>query len=353
MRSLINQAVFGANKEEAQARIKRMAQKAGVFFASTQKLYEKVAQGEIGGFTVPAFNIRTLTFDVARAVFRVAKKEKAGAFILELAMSEMDYTGQSPEEYALCCLAAAIEEKFKGPLFLQGDHFKPANNLEDLIAQAIKANFYNVDIDCSALSLENNFIKTAYFTNFVRKTEPRGKTIAVGGEVGEIGGKNTTVEDLEEFIKGYRRELSKCGDTKGIIKLAVQTGTSHGGGGQIDWQLLGNLSEKARECGLAGIVQHGASVLPEESFKKFPKAGVLEIHLATEFQNIVLESPYFPQGLKEKVTKELLGKFKKEIWDISQKSIDKICGELEEKFIFFFKALQVSGTKDLIRGIYY
>lgn len=360
MRKLAQQAVFGENKEEAREKIKKAAEKAGVFLSSTQALYEKVATGEFSGFTVPAFNIRTLTFDVAKALFRAARKGKAGPFIIELAQSEMAYTNQSVEEYAAVVLAAACQENFKDPLFLQGDHFKLSSaleqeveDLEGLIKASIKAGFYNIDIDVSALPLEENIKNTQYFTNLIRKLEPAGLTISVGGEVGEIGGENTTVEVLKQFMEGYQSALSKQKNLKGIIKVAVQTGTSHGKGGIIDWQILTELSRVAKEQGLAGIVQHGASTLPAEQFKEFPKCGVCEIHLATEFQNIILESPHFPQELKQKIhSKKDLGPLKKEIWSIPQKNINKIAEELEAKFRFFFKALNISGMREVVDEVY-
>lgn len=356
MREVVLEAVFGKDKEKAQEKIKKTAQQKGIFLSSTQKLYEKTTERDCGEFTVPAFNIRTLTFDVARALFRAVKKEKVGAFIVELANSEMTYTDQSPEEYVSCVLGAALKEKFKGPLFLQGDHFHPdpknPRDLEDLIREVIEAGFYNIDIDCSAFLIKDNFTQTTYFTNFIRQIEPKGLTISVGGEIGEIGSKNTTLEELENFITGYKEELSRYGNIKGIMKVAVQTGTSHGKGGEMDFELLLQLSEKTKEYGLAGVVQHGASTLPEDQFKKFPEVGTLEIHLATEFQNIIFNSDYFPQELKEKVTKKVLGNFKKEIWSISQKNIDKICQELEEKFAFFFRELNVSDTSDLTEKLF-
>jgi fructose/tagatose bisphosphate aldolase len=368
---LVREAVFGKNKKGAREKIKELTEKNGIWLDSTQKLYDKmmgIVLEEQSLFTVPAFNIRTLTFDVAKAVFRAVKKEKVGAFIFEIARSEINYTGQSPEEYMVVILGAAIEEGFKGPLFFQGDHFqinskkyfsrtwkaKELKELKNLIRRAIRAGFYNIDIDCSTLKpLKENFSLTAKFTSFIRKIEPKGLTISVGGEVGKIGGENTTLEEFKGFIEGYNQELSQYGKLKGLIRIAVQTGTAHGKGGKTDFQLLQSLTEKAREYNIAGVVQHGASTLSKEEFKKFPEVGTLEIHLATEFQNMILDSPYFPQELKEKIdSKKDLGPFKKEIWGIPQKNIDKICEELEEKFLFFFKKLNVFDTSDLIRELY-
>ena len=52
-------------------------------------------------------------------------------------------------------------------------------------------------------------------------------TISVGGEIGEVGKKNSTVEELRAYLDGYRRELDAAGAGRaGISKVSVQTGTS-------------------------------------------------------------------------------------------------------------------------------
>ena len=389
IQKLVKEAVFGREKEKAQEKIKKLAQERGIKLTSIQKLYER----GINGFTVPAFNIRTLTFDIARALFRAAQKERVGVFIIELARSEIEYSNQSPNEYIACILAGAIKEGFSGPIFFQGDHFKidkkkyysskrekENKELKNLIERAIRAGFYNIDLDCSSLILEENFKNTAKLTAFIRKLEPKNLTIAIGGEVGEIGGKNTTIEELKEFIKGYNEELKKLGNYEGIIKIAVQTGTSHGGvilpTGKlkqvaVDLKTLKELTIEAKKHHLAGVVQHGASTLDENFFRKFPKTGVCEIHLATVFQNLIYDNPLFPKKLKEKIyswlkkkffkerqlykteaqflyklRKKALGPFKEEIWNIPEENKNKVCQQLEKKFTFFFKSLKVSNTKE-------
>jgi len=350
-------------------------------FASTQKLYEEIIRNEIKKeFIIPAFNLKTLAFETARALFRAAKKEKVGAFIIELAKSEIKYTNQPLNRYDNVILMAAQKEKFNQPIFLQADHFKikdkkEIEDLKILIKKAIKNNFYNIDIDCSSLPIKDNYALTAEFTKFIRKIEPKDLTISIGAEVGEIGGKNTTPNELKKFIEGYKKLLPS--NLKGIIKIAVQTGTSHGLGGKVDFKLLKRLGQEVRKYGLAGVVQHGASMLPEKEFPKFLKTGVCEIHLATLFQDIVYDSKYFPQNLREKiyqwlkknytqqrkeeekeeeffhrVRKNALGPFKKEISSLPQKNIKKISQEIEEKAVFFFKTFKVSHTAELIKKIY-
>lgn len=374
--------------------------KSGIIPSSIQCLYEARGKDNLGQFTVPAINLRTLTFDLARAVFRAGKKINAGAFIFEIAKSEIGYTEQRPLEYSTMVLLAAIKEGYRGPVFIQGDHFqvkaknffqdrdREIGQLKDLIKEAIDGHFYNIDIDSSTLvdlskptvdeQQRLNYEICAYFTKYIRRIQPQGIEVSIGGEIGEVGGKNSTPEELHGFMQGYRKEL---GDLKGISKMSIQTGTTHGGvvlpdGSiakvNIDFDTLKLLSEIARkDYGMAGAVQHGASTLPNEAFHRFPQVGCAEIHLATQFQNIVYE--YLPLSLKEeiyawlhkncsgerkdswtddqfiyKTRKKALGPFKKEIYSLPKELREKISYKLEEEFSFLFDQLNIKDTKELV-----
>ena len=136
---LIYTAVFSpdqATREAACWLIRRAAAAMGIMSASIQPLYEAMGRGEVKGFTVPAINIRAITYDVAQAVFRAAIKKQAGPIILEIARSEIGYTSQKPLEYTCAVTAAAIKTGFQGPLFLQGDHFQV--NAKKFAADAAK-----------------------------------------------------------------------------------------------------------------------------------------------------------------------------------------------------------------------
>ena len=404
--ALVQDAVFGADdltKEKSQRTIRELASAQGIFPASIQGLYESAGKGLYSGITVPAINIRGITYQVARAVFRAALKDRVGAFIFEIARSEIGYTGQRPGEYAACVLAAAIREEFKGPVFLQGDHYqvnqgkyssepeKELNAIRELIRESVNAGFFNIDIDASTLvdierrplaeQQEKNCRVTADMTKFIRSIEPKGVTISVGGEIGEVGKKNSTVEDLRAFMSGYLRLLDP--NVKGISKISVQTGTTHGGvvlpdgsiaNVEIDFKTLRELSKLAREeYGISGAVQHGASTLPDEAFHHFPQVGTAEVHLATGFQNIIYESPYFPKNLLDtinrhlfnkyisekkqeeteeqflyKTRKKAFGDFKKEIWSLPESNLGGIREELESRFSLLFQKLNVIGTRDLV-----
>ena len=72
--------------------------------------------------------------------------------------------------------------------------------------------------------------------------ETDGVTISVGGEIGEVGKENSTVEELRAYLDGYRASSTRGRRApSGISKVSVQTGTSHGGvplpdGGVADGQ---------------------------------------------------------------------------------------------------------------------
>lgn len=384
-------------------KVSNIAYKNGIFLSSINDFYFVRGKGEFGGFTVPAINLRALTYDLSRAIFRVAKRNNSGAFIFELAKSEMGYTNQPPYEYSAVVLAAAIKEQYRGPVFIQGDHFqvnaknfkespeKELDGLRALIEEAISSGFYNIDIDSSTLvdltqttvqkQQYQNFDVCAKLTQFIRRIEPKGITVSVGGEIGEVGHKNSTSEELRAFMAGYRERLRK--GLVGISKISVQTGTSHGGvvlpDGSIaqvalDFDTLKTLSAISRgEFGLAGAVQHGASTLPQSAFHKFVECETAEVHLATEFQNMIYESRHFPQELKNKIyewlkvnaagerkenetdeqffyrtRKKALGPFKRDIMGLSDSVRDSIAAELEEKFEFLFKQLNVINKKELV-----
>jgi len=406
--NLIYTAVFCSDeniKTAARWLIRRAGVTLGIVSSSIRALYEAMGRKEATGFTVPAINLRGITYYGAQAVFRAAVKGKVGAFIFEIARSEIGYTEQRPAEYAAAVTAAAIKTGFRGPLFLQGDHFQinakkytqdPAAEVEStkaLIREAITGGFYNIDIDSSTVvdlskptikeQQKNNYVINAELTALIRSIEPGGITISVGGEIGEVGGKNTTVEEFRIFMDNYREELKKKGDMPGISKISIQTGTTHGGvplpdGAiaqvKIDFDTLEDISEVARnDYGLAGAVQHGASTLPNEAFDKFPTTQTAEIHLATGFQNIIYDSDSFPADLKRRVydyintnlrgekkdkdteeqfmyktRKKGFGPFKKDMWDLPTSVLTAIGKQLEDQFEFLFNRLNVINTVDIV-----
>src|SRR5437879_3397031 len=331
---LVWTAVFGETAElrgTARFNIRTAAAAAGIRPASIHDLYMAMGRGEAGGFTVPAMNVRAMAYDTVRA----------------------------------------------------------------LINEELAAGFYNIDIDTSTLvdlskatldeQQQTNTSLAAEFTAFIRDHEPRGVTTSVGGEIGEVGGKNSDVHELHAFMKGYNAELKKRrANATGISKISVQTGTAHGGfinpdgtvrtDVKIDLKTLEELSRVARQdYHLAGAVQHGASTLPPDAFDAFPRVGACEIHLATDFQNMVYDHPRLPAGLKSemyawlaehaaeerkpkdteeqfiyKARKKAIGPFKKRMWSISEQGRRAIGQALEERFAFLMKQLRVNDTAGVV-----
>lgn len=394
-------------RRQAFSLIRAAFELSGAYSASIEPLYRAIGCGSEKGFTVPAINIRGLTYETARAVFRAVRALKAGPVLFELAKSEIGYSEQRPMEYAGLIMAAALREKVRGPVFIQGDHYQvnakrfhesPEQEVEDLkklIQESIDAGYRNIDIDASTLVtleptdlLEQQHFNgqvTAQLTHFIRQISIElqgGKSVpvSVGGEIGEVGKENSTPEELEAFMAVYSEHLSHLGVRDvGISKISVQTGTSHGGvplaDGSIkkvalDFGSLEALSRLAREkYGMGGAVQHGASTLPEDMFDHFPRVGTLEIHLATGFQNLILDHPLFPKELYKKAVgylkehfakewkegeteeqfvyknrKRMFGPFKKELFDLPEETIQELMGSLEERFVQIFRKLGLSGT---------
>jgi len=399
---LVRLAVFGneAERESARWLIWEIGQAVGVRSASIHDLYIARGHGKCGGFTVPAINVRGMSYDTARAIFRTAIKMDAGAFILEIARSEIVYTDQRPAEYVAVMLAAALREGFRGPVFIQGDHFQvnakkyaagakaEVDGVKALATEAIAAGFYNIDIDTSTLvdlkhaTLEEqqrlNYEVGVDITRHVRALEPKGVTISLGGEIGEVGTENSTVPELQAYMTGYNRTLAaQAPGMTGLSKISVQSGTSHGGvvladgsiaDVKLDFNTLRELGEVARkEFGLSGAVQHGASTLPDGAFNNFPKCETAEIHLATGFQNMLYDG--IPPALRDeiyawlrvnaaderkpkdteeqfiyKTRKKALGPFKRQLWDLAGGTRAQLGAAFDTKFAFLFTQLGVQGT---------
>ena len=143
---------------------------------------------------------------------------------------------------------------------------------------------------------------------------------------------------------------------------------------KIDLKTLEELSRVARtDYHLAGAVQHGASTLPPDAFDAFPRVGACEIHLATDFQNMVYEHPQFPVALKDemyawvrenaaeerkpkdteeqfiyKARKKAIGPFKRQMWSIDEAARRAIGQSLEERFTFLMKQLKINDTAAIV-----
>jgi fructose/tagatose bisphosphate aldolase len=395
----------GAKQGWARYLVRRAALEQDIVPSSIDALYRARGGGQVPlTFTAPALNLRVSSFDAARAVFRVARRMNAAAFIFEIARSEIGYTDQRPAEYATNILAAAIAEKWRGPVFLQGDHFQvsakkyaadaPAETkaVKDLTAEAIGAGFYNIDIDTSTLvdvskhdvkeQQKTNFDLSSELAAFVRQTEPATVTVSIGGEIGEVGGHNSNAQELRAFMDGFNAALKARAPGKtGLSKISIQTGTSHGGtvlpNGKlarvnIDFDTLKALSQLARsEYQLGGTVQHGASTLQEDAFHRFVENEAVEVHLATNFMTIFYDNA--PDDLRRsmyawldenaaaerkpgmtdeqfyyKTRKNAIGAFKRQIFGMDAAQHEKVSAAWEAQFAKLFELLGMQDTRQYV-----
>jgi len=404
--NLVWQAVFSSpeDKKKAYLKIFSLALDYGAVPASINSFYFARGKGQLPlDFTVPAINLRGMTYDMAKCIFKLAVAKNIGALIFEIARSEIGYTDQSPQEYVAVVLAGALVENFKGPVFIQGDHYQikvsdkagvakegEVEKVKQLIKESVDAGFYNIDLDLSTLvdyskktvdqQQQTNYQLSADLTKYIRGLEPKGITISLGGEIGHIGGKNSNEAELRAYMDGYLNLLND--KYIGLSKISIQTGTHHGGvpladgtlaDVDVDFATLKSLAKVAREYGMGGTVQHGASTLPDEYFSQFPSSEAVEVHLATGFQNIIMDHPKFPQDLLQKmyhwIDKDLLeekkesqtdeqfhyklrkkawGQFKKQCWSLDEKIKQPIRTDLINRFEFMFNQLNVNNTKEMI-----
>ncbi|MBM4388470.1 MAG: aldolase, partial [Deltaproteobacteria bacterium] len=116
---------------------------------------------------------------------------------------------------------------------------------------------------------------------------------------------------------------------------------------------------------------------PLELFDRFPRTGTVEIHLATEFQNMIYEHPMLPEQLRReiyeylktnfqserkegeteqqfiyKTRKKGFGPFKKEFLNLDESVKEAIMNDLEEKFSSIFRKLGISGTAGKIEKFF-
>jgi len=418
--TILNESVLRANigklakvsaldggERAAQARylIRAAALSLGVIPASIHDLYLARGRGAFfHAWTTPAFNLRALAFDCARAAFCSARKVDASAMIFELARVELGWTGQSLAEYASSIMAAAIAESYQGPLFLQGDHFQISASLpleqekatvERLITEAITAGFFNIDVDTSTLvdlskqtvpeQQTVNAALSAQLAAHVRNAQPQGVTISIGGEIGEVGGHVSTVEELHAYMNQFNEIFARLTPNQpGLSKVSIHTGTAHGGivlpdGSMakinIDFDSLKNLGQVARdEYGMGGAVQHGASTLPAELFNHFVKHGAIEVHLATAFmttfyRNIPVEmknemfawldehhaAERAPDMTDEQfhhnTQMHALAPFKAAAWNLPTNAKDQLSAAWEAQFDMLFDKLGCANTRQFVEQV--
>ena len=116
----------------------------------------------------------------------------------------------------------------------------------------------------------------------------------------------------------------------------------------------------------------GTVTLPDELFHRFPEIETAEIHLATGFQNLVMDHPRFPADLLAemraysdrelanersdgetdlqffyKTRKKAWGPFKRQTWDLPTDIRTELGKQLQDKFEFLIRQLRAEDTRDV------
>lgn len=367
--------------------IRRAAAGMSIYPASAQGLYAAAARGQVRRFTAPALSLRVMTYDAARACFRAAKQSGCGAMVLDLGPNATEGPAQSPVEYATCLLAGAIREGYEGPVFLQADYLRERraadeadqrdefDRFQNLAEEALGAGFFNLELDTSALEdplapdpreqERASCADAARLAAFVRKTEPPGVDTNLGVKMRGRGDSEHVARRLRAFMEGFASEFAdRAGSVTGIGKLSLDLRSADELGASRD------LAEVARrEYNLATSVSWGGAPLPEALFAELTRFPVVEAHLGTRYEDLVLNHPGFPAPLRDAMSDWIdktygtirgaeqdrasfqqqlrmpaLERFKREMWDLPPESKDPIMADLQRTLLADFKRLDVEDT---------
>ncbi len=379
----------------------------GAVPSSIQNLYQARSQEDYTSKTLLALNIRGLTYDTARAVFRTLKTLDCTATLFEYGVDEAAITDQSPSEFVCCVLAAAIKESYSGPVFLQAGRFRfngknylknateERTTVRNHIKELIDSGFYNIDVDTSRLvqssrqtlaeKLRDCFEELANMTAYIRELQPKEIVVAMGGRTTVLEGTQTIEEELEVLLDGYFTSLKRQGvHLDGIVKVGIHAGITEGSRPlpdgrvvhvQADAKTIETLNDLAiRQYRLGGVVLHEISTLTEQSLKQLPTMQVLEAHATSNLQDCILDSPHLPEELRQEIhgylkdshralwregiteeqflyatRKACFGPFKKKFWDLDSDVKAALIEKLQEKITALLHTFALAETKALVR----
>ena len=324
--------------------------------------------------------------------------------IFELARSEQTYTFQRPMDYATFVLAGAIAAGWRHPVFIQGDHYqfnakKYAADPEAMTEEirracrlAIDAGYRNIDIDSSTLvdlskpdrdeEQRENYVRAAELTALIRSLETDGVTISVGGEIGEVGKQNSTADELEAYLDGYRPRAGAAGARRGravqgqrpdrhVARRRAAARAAASRRSSSTSRSSGTLGEIARARGLAGRrparrVHAARGAVPPlpggRDGRDPPRDGLPERPLRApgvpglaDGRDLRLVRRNAADERKDGQTdeqflyttrKKAIGPFKRQLWDLETK--DEILAAQGTKLGFLFTELRVNGSMEMV-----
>ena len=367
-------------------------------------------RGDIGGFTVPAINVRVMAYDTARAIFRTAMAGRPGRIILEIARSEIAYTEQRPAEYVSVMIGAALREGYTLPALhpgrpLPGQPQEVPGRSRGRGGRGEEAHrrgdrrgllqHRRRHLDAGGPLARRRWRSSSARTTSARRRSPAfirgrsraGVTVSVGGEIGEVGMKNSTVEELHAFMQGYNRSAvrarqarrasarSRCRPARRTAAWCCRTARI------ADVKLDLEALEAAQQGGARGVragrggaarCEHAAlqrvRQLPANRDGRDPPRHQLPEHRLRPSQTAGGPEAADPDWLDEnaagerksgdtdeqfyyKARKKAIGPFKRELWGLPEDIRTAIAADLERTFAFLFEQLNVNGTTDHINRI--
>ena len=363
-------------------------------------------RGEVGGFTVPAINLRTQVFEMAAAVFRAARARDVGTVILELARSEQEYTFQRPGEFITNVLAGAIAAGWHGPVFVQGDHFQFNAKKYAADPDAVTDGLRRLTVRGAGRRLRQHRHRlvhagrpvaahgrraaahqllargradrahpaassrparrpasVARSARSARRTRPRPSCAptwtATGPRSPASPGRRPSASARSACRPARATAASPCP----TAASRPSSSTSGRSSGSASW--LASTVSPAR-CSTA------RRPCPTSSSTASPTVETAEIHLATGFQNLLFDHPAFPADLLAeidawcdstcadertpdqdeaqfiyKTRKKALGPFKRRLWELPGR--EAILATQEAKIGYLMEQLKVPGTAEVVR----
>jgi len=217
-----------------------------------------------------------------------AARELEAPYILELARSELGYSGFTVQSYHDTAVEVNDRVGNPHPFAVHGDHITVKNTEAEeveearkLIADEIASGWTSMAVDASHNENEDN----------LRLTRELAQPIVDAGlglevEIGEIGGTGgfSTPEEGEWFI----RELVQAGIHPDL--LAINNGSIHGNYGPgsqegIQLDLTRKIADAIKPWGVA-IAQHGITGTSLDKIGQFRNYGIVKGNIATLFQNL-------------------------------------------------------------------
>ncbi|MFA6534431.1 MAG: phosphoglycerate kinase [Patescibacteria group bacterium] len=297
-------------------------------------------------FGVPALNVRSPY--ILDAILGAAFAERSPV-IVEIAESEIGYTGISPERLVKLIVERLpkLEKKYgyKIPVALHLDHLK--HDLS-LATRAVKAGFSSLAIDQSEYPLPQN-IKTT--RAMVKRVHSLG--VSVEGEIGEIGQAQAsqmpgiTLKKLLKFVPTVSEAVEFVAET-GVDVFAGFFGNYHGrynGPATITWGRMKEISRAFQKRGWAvPLALHGSSYINTKEFNRVKicqqalNCGCRKFNHATALSDILRDN--LPRALVQAMIKaggsqpadwrKALGKFELQISRLDKKILDRATAKIQE-----------------------